>query len=80
MHPLPLPGSPGAPSTFNGSNVTPFLRKYESMCDNYKAPSDWKEYRNTVKTTSYGGWKDSPRGRTRTRDDHEVTGLDLADV
>jgi len=35
MHPLPLPGAPGAPPTFNGRNVTSFLKKYESMCDNY---------------------------------------------
>lgn len=36
MHPLPLPGAPGAPPTFNGRNVTSFLKKYESMCDNYQ--------------------------------------------
>jgi hypothetical protein len=36
MHPLPLPGSPGAPPTFNGRDVTSFLKKYESMCDTYQ--------------------------------------------
>jgi hypothetical protein len=36
MHPFPLPGTPGAPPTFNGRNVTSFLKKYESMCDNYQ--------------------------------------------
>jgi hypothetical protein len=36
VHPLPLPGTPGAPPTFNGRNVTSFLKKYESMCDNYQ--------------------------------------------
>jgi hypothetical protein len=35
MHPLPRPGSPGAPPTFNGRDVTSFLKKYESMCDTY---------------------------------------------
>jgi hypothetical protein len=36
MHPLPFPGAPGAPPTFSGRNVTSFLKKYESMCDNYQ--------------------------------------------
>jgi hypothetical protein len=36
MHPFPLPGTPEAPPTFNGRNVTSFLKKYESMCDNYQ--------------------------------------------
>jgi hypothetical protein len=36
VHPFPLPGAPGAPPTFNGRNVTSFLKKYESMCDNYQ--------------------------------------------
>jgi predicted aspartyl protease len=36
VHPLPLPGAPGAPPTFNGRDVSSFLKKYESMCDNYQ--------------------------------------------
>jgi hypothetical protein len=36
MHPLPFPGTPGAPPIFNGKNVTSFLKKYELMCDNYQ--------------------------------------------
>ena len=36
MHPLPLRGAPGAPPTFDGRNATSFLRRFESMCDNYQ--------------------------------------------
>jgi hypothetical protein len=36
MYPFPLPGTPGAPPTFNGRNVTSFLKKYESIYDNYQ--------------------------------------------
>jgi hypothetical protein len=36
MHPFPLSGSPGASSTFNGRDVTSFLKKYEFMCDTYQ--------------------------------------------
>jgi hypothetical protein len=35
-YPLPLPGSPEAPPTFNGRNVSSFLKRYKSMCDNYQ--------------------------------------------
>jgi hypothetical protein len=33
IYSLPLPGSPEAPPTFNGKNVTSFLKKYESIYD-----------------------------------------------
>jgi hypothetical protein len=36
IHPLPFPGAPGAPPIFSGRNVISFLKKYESMCDNYQ--------------------------------------------
>jgi hypothetical protein len=36
MHPLPLSGSPEAPPTFNGRNISSFLKKYESIYDNYQ--------------------------------------------
>jgi hypothetical protein len=36
IHPLSFLGSPGAPLTFNSRNVTSFLKKYESICDNYQ--------------------------------------------
>jgi hypothetical protein len=36
MYPLPLSGSLRAPPTFNGRDVTSFLKKYESMCDIYQ--------------------------------------------
>jgi hypothetical protein len=36
MYPLPFPGAPGATPTFDGRNVTLFLKKYESMRDNYQ--------------------------------------------
>jgi hypothetical protein len=36
MYLFPQPGTPGAPPTFNGRNLTSFLKKYESMCDNYQ--------------------------------------------
>jgi hypothetical protein len=39
MHPLRLPGTPGAPLAFNGRNVTSLLKKYESICDNYHVRS-----------------------------------------
>jgi hypothetical protein len=35
MHPLPLLGTPGAPSAFDGRNVSTFIRKFEAMCNNF---------------------------------------------
>jgi hypothetical protein len=39
VHPLPLRGAPGAPSSFDGRNVSVFLKKYEAMCENYQVPT-----------------------------------------
>jgi hypothetical protein len=36
IHLFPLLNSPGAPPTFNGKDVTSFLKKYEFMCDIYQ--------------------------------------------
>jgi hypothetical protein len=36
IYPLPLLGSLRAPPTFNGKDVTSFLKKYESICDIYQ--------------------------------------------
>jgi hypothetical protein len=36
MHLLPLSGLSEAPPTFNNRNVSFFLKKYESICNNYQ--------------------------------------------
>jgi hypothetical protein len=45
VHPLPLLGTPGAPPAFDGRNVTSFLKKYESMCDNFGIQAETKARR-----------------------------------
>jgi hypothetical protein len=45
VHPLPFPGTLGAPLAFNGRNVTLFLEKYESMCDNVGIGAETKARR-----------------------------------
>jgi hypothetical protein len=42
MYLLLLSGSSGAPPTFNSRDVTSFLKKYESMCDNYQIQEPMK--------------------------------------
>jgi hypothetical protein len=36
MYSLPLSGLPGASPTFNGRNISSFLKKYEFIYDNYQ--------------------------------------------
>ena len=65
-YPLPLAGTPGAPPTFDGRNVSSFLKKYASMCDNYgisavkrvKRVSEYCTDEVARDVEAFAGWKD----------------------
>jgi len=65
VHPLPLLGTPGAPTAFEGRNVTSFLKKFEAMCDNFgieeaikvKRVPEYCEDDIAREVESFGTWK-----------------------
>ena len=79
MHPLPLPGAPGAPPTFNGRNVTSFLKKYESMCENYQIQpsvrltkvSEYCEDDIARELEAFATWEEKDWGKLKTEMIHE---------
>ena len=51
-YPMPLINTPGAPPAFNKRDVTPFLRLFDTMCENYNIPPHMRVKRLTQYCTS----------------------------
>jgi hypothetical protein len=79
MHLFPLPGTPGAPPTFNGRNVTSFLKKYDFMCDKYqiqdsmrlKMVSEYCEDNMVWEIEGFAAWEEKNWDRLKAEMMHE---------